>query len=307
MVNDNITQLKDMIAHSGKVLIAIGENPDKDTVSASCALYLVLEKLGKEIKIVCPTDPTVEFSDIVGVNRMTSSLPTGNFIISFDYIEGAIEKVSYNVENGKFNLTIHSGSKAPALSPDKIHYTQPGGSFDTVIVVGTSNLSFLGNLYQRKQEGIEKLINIDYHPQNNLFGDLNFVDKSASSVSEIITGQIRRMDLKLDVDSASNLFLGIAEKTNNLNLSLVSAQTLEAAAFCLKSGARRPQVREAQVKEIFEEIPDEAEEPIPDWKQDVNFAASEPVDQANPVDQPNADDIEPSWLRPKIYKSTSSL
>ena len=43
-----------------------------------------------------------------------------------------------------------------------------------------------------------ELINIDHHLSNDLYGDLNFVDTSASAVGEIVYEVLRLLHVELD-------------------------------------------------------------------------------------------------------------
>ena len=63
-----------------------------------------------------------------------------NLVISFPYQEGSIEKVSYNIENDKFNLVIEPRENYPVITPEMIKYSYGGGNTDLIITVGTSQL-----------------------------------------------------------------------------------------------------------------------------------------------------------------------
>lgn len=54
-----------------------------------------------------------------------------------------------------------------------------------------------------------KIINIDHHASNTLFGELNYVDINASSTCEMITALLNHLQLPLDSNVASGLMLGL--------------------------------------------------------------------------------------------------
>src|SRR3989304_5541993 len=98
----NVEKIRELVGKSTDILILTHENPTPDSIGSSLALYLGLSGLGKRVTIVCPDAMTVELSGFVGVNKVGGELGRKNFIISLDYIEGAIEKVSYNIEGERF-------------------------------------------------------------------------------------------------------------------------------------------------------------------------------------------------------------
>ena len=57
------------------------------------------------------------------------------------------------------------------------------------------------------------VINIDHHPSNTLFGDLNLMDFEASSTCEIMVDLLRRAELPLDAEIAEGLYLGLLTDT----------------------------------------------------------------------------------------------
>ena len=82
----------------------------------------------------------VGFNRIIGVNKITSELGNKNLTIKFKgYDAGNIEKVSYDINNGEFKLTVVP--KAGFTSPDKeqMDLSFSGISADLVILVGGAN------------------------------------------------------------------------------------------------------------------------------------------------------------------------
>src|ERR1700744_3126041 len=97
MDKQTIQRLKDTIAKSNSIGIAVGQNPSIDEMGGALALYLLLKKANKQVSIASPTDPIVEISSLVGIDRVQRSLSgsSGDLVVSFPYQEGEIEKVSY--------------------------------------------------------------------------------------------------------------------------------------------------------------------------------------------------------------------
>lgn len=270
----NLSEIQKLIGGAQEVLILTHENPNKDSLAASLALFLSLLAAGKKATVACPTPTTVEFANLFGLDKIKQTLGGKNFIISLDYVGGSIDKVSYHISDNKFNLVIEPRSGAPAFSPEKVHYSQDNVNPDLIFLIDCLNLEQLGKFYSDEKDLYSKVttINIDYHPNNTYFGKVNLVDAEASSSSEIITLLLKNLSLPLTEDMATNLLTGIDFTTKNFMLATVSAGAFEAAAICLKAGGKR-----GVVYESTQEIPQEAPA---DWLQPKIFksgTASQPV------------------------------
>src|SRR3990167_5309172 len=94
MDNVMLEKIKDLLAKNENIGIAIGKNPGIDEMAAGLSLYLVLSEIGKKITIVCPTDPIVEVSSLVGIDKVKKSFnggANGDLTVTFPYKEGENE------------------------------------------------------------------------------------------------------------------------------------------------------------------------------------------------------------------------
>jgi hypothetical protein len=273
---------KEMITNVSKVVIFLSDDCTKDMMAGALSLYLSLKKLQKEVNVIYTKDPTVDWANLVGINKVTKNLGNKNFVISLDYIEGSIERVSYNIEGNKFNLVIEPKENAPSFDEKKVHYNYSGFTADLIITVGVVSLSSLGKYYLDSQKLFSEkpIIAISNIVDFEKFGKINFAYKQAT-VSEIITNIIKQTEMPVDVDIATNLYDGIFVGSQGFGSHQVGADTFEAAAWCLRLGARKN-----NVPKFGEEKPNQefATSPFPDRPQ-------------APSD----------WLKPKIYKGGSLL
>jgi len=82
---------------------------------------------------------------------------------------------------------------------------------------------------------VKTVVNIDHHPDNTKFGDVNLV-KSISSVSEIIFGLLKKMKVKITRDIAECLYVGIMTDTGNFRYDYTTADTFAVARELIKTG-----------------------------------------------------------------------
>lgn len=82
------------------------------------------------------------------------------------------------------------------------------------------------------------ILNIDHHPDNAFFGEVNLVDSKKSSVAELVFDFIKYMEIEIDAHIAKNLMTGIFTDTGSFMHSNTDASTLEVAGELMKYGAR---------------------------------------------------------------------
>lgn len=313
-----VTKVKELLAKAKDVLIVTHENPNDDSVGSSLALYLGLVSLGKKVTVACPDPMTVGLSNYVGVNKVISDLSAKkNFIISLDYVDGSIEKVSYNIEGDKFNLVVEPRLGYESFSPEKVHYSYANGNADLIIAVNTIHLGGLKKLYEGNKDLFagKQIINIDRHPNNALYGAINVVDTGASTTAEVVARVLSMLGVKLTVDIATNLLNAVYGGTANFTAQNVSSGAFDVASVALKAGGKRFGVVAPQEERPFEEAvapqPVEAIAPLHTDHDGHDHphphpAAGEGMQPVGPsassVGQAPAD-----WLKPKIFKSSNLL
>lgn len=248
-------KLQQALSPARSILVAVPKDPNLDKMAASLSLYLSLRKAGKTAAIVCPQQMTVEFSGLVGVDKVIDRIGSRNFVISFDYVKDSIEKVSYNVEGNKFNLVIQPKTGFPPLDAKKVSYSYSGIESDLIFIIGAQRLEDLGRLYEKEKNFYRgnQVVNIDCHPQNTQFGKINIFIPGASSYSEIAALILKTLNFPSGGDIATNLLIGLKSATNNFQKA--SPEAFEAAALCLRAGAG--QVEPEKTQKETTEVPSE--------------------------------------------------
>lgn len=319
--NDLLSQFSTAIDKAKTILVVIPGKPKFDEVAAGLGLYLALKKEGKQAFVVCPDEMTARFSSLVGIDKVEKSFfgKKENLLISFDYKEEKVDKVSYNIEDSKFNLIIKPRQGELPLDKESVRFSYTGGKPDLIITINALPLEQVKKLCQTQDEiSAQLIVNIGYFDSRQpVF--LNLVDKNIASVCELITGLISRLGFVFDQDIATNLLAGIEEATRMFSSRRVNSNTFEMAALCLKYKARRrvftlheaDGAREKRVEEKKEKkeikFP-QRKEPEPEPDQQI----LQPEPTAKPAEKPaeEQEDEEapsPDWLAPKIYKGNTRV
>ncbi|HUW21287.1 MAG TPA: hypothetical protein VMW41_01330 [Candidatus Bathyarchaeia archaeon] len=283
-------------------VIFLPENPSLDPTAASLSLFLSLEKSGKNFGLVCSTPMTVGLSKLVGVNKISGKIGGRSLVISFDYLENAIDKVSYNIENKKFNLVVQPKTGFPPLSIQNVNYSY-SGDLEVVVVIGSDSLDNLGPIYRQEKKVFEQtqIINIDINSTNTRFGKVNAIFSDASSYSEIMAALLQSANYPVDQDIASNLLFGIQGATGNFTAAKTTAEAFEAVAFCLRSGARRQALLARQNASSFRKP-----SPVPLSPMTKDESAARPPQISQITDQVAGANTDMSATDKKMPKSPSA-
>lgn len=122
---------------------------------------------------------------------------------------------------------IYTTDKIPAMYSflpgiEDLENSIPDTIFDCAVLFECPN-------YERSPAGdnfkARKIVNVDHHPDNEFYGDLNYVDSKASSVGEIFYNIFSILNYPLDHDMAENLYVAIYTDTGGFNYSNTTGLT----------------------------------------------------------------------------------
>ena len=300
MTTEDLQQIQNLVSGAKNVWVLTHKNPSVDVMASVLSLYLGLLKMGKNVTVAMESAPLVEVSNLVGIDQVRTSFSGKNMVLTYaPYQLGDIEQVSYAEDEGtntafKLTLVPREGLK---LDSAKFSFSSTGASADLIFSIEVVQPTDLGALYDPAAFSKAQIINIDNHDENKDYGRFNLVEPNAATVSEITTFFLRAINVELDSDIANNLYQGLSHGSNNYQSAKVGAATFEAAAICLRAGAKP-----AQNTPIKGEIPVMGTKVEPK-RETVNN--SQPV-QPSPTSTQPADggmNLNP----PRVYRGTSVI
>ena len=112
---------------------------------------------------------------------------------------------------------------------------EPEKDTQCVIVLDCGDVKRINANFSLQNRKFE-LINIDHHLSNDLYGDLNFVDTSASAVAEIVYEVLRLLHVDLDSEISSCLYTSILTDTGSFRHSSTTAVTHAIAGELINTG-----------------------------------------------------------------------
>ncbi len=311
MTNEDLQQIQNLVNSARRVLVLTHKDPGVDAMASALAIYLALIKMGKDVTVAMESQPLVEVANLVGIDKVRTSLGGQNLLLTYKpYSIGDFTNVRYNDQEGQpgtltdsFQMTI---TPRPGYVPDPKNFSfsfTGSSNFDLVFTIEVLEPPQVGALYDAAMFSAVPIINIDNHDPNRDYGKFNLVEPDAASISEIVTFFLRAVNAQIDTDIANNLYLGIAASTNNFQADKVAAATFEAAAICLRAGAKQkpgatPTVQPAQAQNV----------PLGPQPQAFNAAPVNPVSPAPATNSaPSRDGVPSEWTQPKAYRGTSTV
>jgi hypothetical protein len=229
--------LTSLIDTATSILVLLPQKPTFDSVAAGLSFYLSISDR-KPTSISCPSPIMVGFNRIIGVNKIASEVGNKNLTIKFKGYEASnIEKVSYDIIDGEFNLTVVPKVGFVAPQKEQVDTSFSGLSADLVILIGgTSDADF--PVLSSEELSVSKIVHIGTRSFNSTREVLSFA-KPGAAVSELIASLIKDTAGTIDPDIATNLVMGIEEGSSNFASSEVTPDTFEIFAYLMRNGGRR--------------------------------------------------------------------
>lgn len=235
-----ITLFQEFLNEHQDVGIVIGTHQTLDTIAASLSLFLSLSQRGLKVQIVSKKEPTVEVSNLVGINKIRSNFVgnTTKLVVSLPYIKGEVEKVLFTEQPNfiNFHLTAAEGRSITPFDTNDVKLSWEGGAPKAVITVGVGNIDEVSSFVDTQNA---KIVNIDNYQGNSRFGDVVLVDEAFSSLSEIVGKIIKDLNMPFDQDIAQNILDGVLFATRNFTKNNTSPIAFESASSAMYQGAQR--------------------------------------------------------------------
>lgn len=324
MDNASLQKLKEAISRSQSIAIAVSGNPSVDQMAAALSLYLTISALNKKVSVLSPTEPIVELSSLVGIDKVKTSSEgsAGDLVVSFPYREGEIEKVSYTIEAGFLNIVVKAGEQGLTFAQSDVEFKRGADKPELLFTVGTQRMDVIYPLFSEEALKDVTIVNIDNNDANEGFGNVVLVSPKFSSLSEQVADLLLNLEMDIDIDTAQNLLSGVTTATNNFQHPSTSYLAFEIAAILMKRGAVRAQA--SAQPQSREERRDQHPEPTrlgtstnrqggqrgggqQPQQQPQQPQKQENVTQEQRPENRSAQKPPSDWLTPKVYKGSTTV
>ncbi len=241
---DTLQQITKTIETKKNILITTRANPDGDAISSALAFYLLARRLGKKASIAID-------SNQFGLNSIYNFLPEFKTIqpaikkskdvtLEFDINSNEINGLTYKVKNNKLSIRIFPSENDLTLSPPSTK--KETYVYDLIVVVDSFDLDSLGSVYDEHAEFFyhTPIINIDHGVENEHFGELNLIEMTAVSTTEILfmLAEIMQKNI-LDEKLSTCLLTGIIHESKSFQSTNITPRSLAVASELMSLGANR--------------------------------------------------------------------
>jgi phosphoesterase RecJ-like protein len=106
------------------------------------------------------------------------------------------------------------------------------GDFDAAIIMECGELARTG------VEGLDRgfVINIDHHPGNTGYGEINWVDPAAAACGEMVFDLVVGLGVPLTAEIATHVYVAILTDTGSFHFSSISPRTFDICRGLLEAG-----------------------------------------------------------------------
>lgn len=236
----NIKNFFELLKKSQTILIALPKQPRKDAVGSAMALNGFLNKLNKEVLVVCESAPLRSVEFIPGSENIKSRIELSNaFVISVNTEKTKLAELSYHTTADHVEIHLEPENKG-LFSEEDVSFSTQHGRFDLIICVDTPSLEHLGSIYSENATLFLNTpkVNIDNHISNESFGTINIIEVTSAATSEIVFELLKEYEKDLiDAPIATALLSGIISETNSFQKPATTHNSFLRASELIGFGA----------------------------------------------------------------------
>lgn len=253
-----LSEIVKTLKEANNVLVIISRDPSIDQLSASIGLALALNRDDKHATAVFSGQipPIIEFLEPdKTLEKNTDSLR--DFIISLD--KSKADKLRYKVEDSVVKIFITP--YRTSISDADLEFSQGDFNVDAVVALGVQNKGDLDEAIVAHGRILHDatIISVSTREASEL-GSIQWVEHSASSLSEMVTDLVTALDKKLiDSQIATALLTGVVYETDRFRNEKSSPHTMSVSGILMEAGAST-QLVAAKLEEPHEVVIDESSE-----------------------------------------------
>ncbi len=238
-------QIFEQIKKANNILITFKKTWTGDSVASALALFLFIKKMDKKVDVAAEKNESGKlFSFLPNFEQISGSLDNlRKFIISLDITDTNVSQIKYKREENKLNFII--SPKDGFFTEEDIASHSSGFKYDLIITVDTPDLESLGKIYDNDTEFFYQvpIINIDHNSDNEDFGQINLVELTAISTTELLFSLFDSYSREyIDENIATCLLAGMITETKSFKTSNITPKSLLAASQLVSMGGRREEV-----------------------------------------------------------------
>ena len=243
------------ISDSHNVLIALSSDPSVDEMAAAIGLSLYLDKLGKRATAIYSgaTPNALEFLKPEETFESTADT-LQDFVIAIN--KDKADHLRYKLD-GDF-VKIFVTPYKTRISEEDLDFSYGDFNVDLVLALDVANGIDLDSALREHGRIMHDAVIINITTgKPGKFGEIEWSDKTASSVSEMISSLLYsiRSETKIEKDEATAFLTGIVAATNRFSNATTTPETMKVASKLMESGANQQLVSKNITSDVENESP----------------------------------------------------
>lgn len=127
--------------------------------------------------------------------------------------------------------------------------SEPTRQYSNVICVDCADFQRVG-LTHRFFADDALILNIDHHPTNNGYGQVNLIKPDAAATAEILFDLLKTFEMDWDLDIATAIYTGLLTDTGGFRYTNTSPKVMATVSELLSLGVNGPELAEVLLEEM---------------------------------------------------------
>lgn len=286
---DLSTEVAKKIAESQNVLVALSSDPSVDEMAAAIGLSLFLDKLGKRATAIYSGSTPNALEFLKPEETFESTADTlQDFVIALN--KDKADHLRYKLDGDYVKIFITPYKTR--IGEDDLEFSYGDFNVDLVLALDVANGIDLDAALREHGRIMHDAVIVNITTGNpGKLGEIEWSDKSASSVSEMIAKLLYSVSgkVKLEKEEATAFLTGIVAATNRFSNAKTTPYTMQIASRLMESGANQQLISQNITPDIDNELysllgdnaPKRDNDPT---KLDIEHGSEESADESKEVD-----------------------
>jgi nanoRNase/pAp phosphatase (c-di-AMP/oligoRNAs hydrolase) len=242
------------IGESHNVLVALSSDPSVDEMAAAIGISLYLDKLGKRATAIYSGVTPNALQFLKPEETFESSVDTlQDFVIALN--KDKADHLRYKLD-GDY-VKIYITPYKTKIAENDLEFSYGDYNVDLVLALDVANGVDLDSALREHGRIMHDAVIVNITTGNpGKLGEIEWSDKSASSVSEMIAKLLYsiRGEVKIEKEEATAFLTGIVAATNRFSNAKTTPETMRLASRLMESGANQQLVSKNITPDIENEL-----------------------------------------------------
>lgn len=242
------------IAESRNVLVALSSDPSVDEMCAAIGLTIFLDKLGKRATAIYSgaTPNALEFLKPEETFESTADV-LQDFVIALNKEKADHLRYKLDGDYVKIYITPYRAK----ITAEDLEFSYGDFNVDLVLALDVANGIDLDSALREHGRIMHDAVIVNITTGNpGKFGEIEWSDKKASSVSEMIARLLYsvKSDVEIGKEEATAFLTGIVAATNRFSNAQTTPETMQLASRLMNSGANQQLIAKNITPDIDNEM-----------------------------------------------------